>query len=389
MREPVDDIALYAHWPFCLSLCPYCDFNSHVRENIDQAVWRKAFLRELEHYAAQVPGRRLTSIFFGGGTPSLMPPETAGALIARARDLFVTDKDIEITLEANPTSAENSTLEGFAEAGIGRLSLGVQALNDAALSSLGRTHTAAEARATIAAAGEIFSRFSFDLIYGRPGQTPDAWARELDEAIGLARGHLSAYQLTIEAGTPYFLAQARGDLVLPDDEDGAAMFEHTQEALAGAGLPAYEVSNHAKPGQESHHNLTYWNYRDYLGVGPGAHGRITIDGETHATRQHRAPEVWLKQVLKAGHSTRTNTVLSRDTKITEMVMMGMRLAAGINSEEFRRRIGKYPTEVFAPDVVTRLVGAGYLNWTETGFHATPPGRQRLNAVINTLLKTRQ
>ncbi|MBT3929700.1 MAG: coproporphyrinogen III oxidase [Rhodospirillaceae bacterium] len=385
MNDPGGDIALYVHWPFCLSLCPYCDFNSHVRETIDQGAWRDGLLRELEHYAARVPGRRLTSIFFGGGTPSLMPPETARAVIARARELFVPDPEIEITLEANPTSVEQSALVGFAEAGVNRLSLGVQALDDAALSALGRTHAVSEARAAIAAAADIFERFSFDLIYARPGQTPDAWMRELDGALALTRGHLSVYQLTIEAGTPFFLAQARGDLQLPDEADGAAMFEQTQDALAAAGLPAYEISNHAAPGQESRHNLTYWHYRDYLGVGPGAHGRITVDGQIRATRQHRAPEIWLKRALESGHATQNDTVLPRATLTAELVMMGLRLAAGIDAGELTQRIGKRPDEIFAPSTIDRLVGAGYLDWRDDGFNATPAGRQRLNAVVDALL----
>ena len=387
MNDPGGDSALYVHWPFCLSLCPYCDFNSHVRETVDQGAWRDGLLRELDHYAAQVPGRRLTSIFFGGGTPSLMPPETVRAVIARARELFLPDPEIEITLEANPTSVEQSALTAFADAGINRLSLGVQALEDAALSALGRTHAASEARAAIAAAADIFERFSFDLIYARPGQTPDAWMRELDGALELARGHLSVYQLTIEAGTPFFLAQARGDLQLPDEADGAAMFEQTQDALTAAGLPAYEVSNHAAPGQESRHNLTYWHYRDYLGIGPGAHGRITVDGEIRATRQHRAPEIWLKRVEDAGHATQDNAVLPGATLIAELVMMGLRLTTGIDAGEFTRRVGKSPAEIFAPATIDALVDAGYLDWRETGFAATAPGRQRLNAVVDALLST--
>ena len=389
MSEQKDDIALYVHWPFCLSLCPYCDFNSHVRETVDQGAWREALLRELEHYAARTPGRRLTSIFFGGGTPSLMPPATAGALIDRARTLFELDPDIEITLEANPTSAESDALARFAEVGINRLSLGVQALDDAALSALGRTHSAAEARATIAAASGIFDRYSFDLIYARPDQTPDQWRRELDEAIELAHGHISAYQLTIEAGTPYFLAQARGDLTLPEEVSGAAMFEQTQHTLAAAGLPAYEISNHAKPGQESRHNLAYWYYRDYVGVGPGAHGRLTEGGKIHATRQHRAPEIWLKKALEAGHATRQDAVLTRDTKIAEMVMMGLRLADGIDATNFRRRIGRSPADIFAPEAIERLVEAGYIEWRDDGFGATREGRQRLNALVDVLLDARR
>ncbi len=392
MSGPVttdDGIALYVHWPFCLSLCPYCDFNSHVREEIDHGLWRDALVRELEHYAAMVPGRRLTSIFFGGGTPSLMPPETAGAVIARARDLFAHDRDIEITLEANPTSAERAYLASFADAGVNRLSLGIQALEDAALSTLGRTHTADEGHAAISAAGEIFERVSFDLIYSRPGQTPEAWQRELDEAIERARGHLSVYQLTIEAGTPYFLARAKGDLVLPGEADGAAMFEQTQATLEDAGLPAYEVSNHAEPGQESLHNLTYWYYRDYLGVGPGAHGRMTLNGEIHATRQHRVPEIWAKQVIEGGHAARENAVLPRATRIAEMVMMGLRLTGGIEHAEFARRVGALPDDVFAQDTIARLTDAGYLEWGSKSFRATAAGQQRLNAVVDTLLDAQE
>ncbi len=385
MTAPAGDIALYVHWPFCLSLCPYCDFNSHVRDTIDQGAWRDGLLRELEHYAARVPGRRLTSIFFGGGTPSLMPPETARAIITRAQELFTHDPELEITLEANPTSAEQAALAGFADAGVNRLSLGVQALDDAALSALGRTHAVSEARTAIATAADIFERFSFDLMYARPGQTPDAWMRELDSALALTRGHLSVYQLTIEAGTPFFLAQARGDLQLPDEAEGAAMFEQTQDALAAAGLPAYEISNHAAPGQESRHNLTYWHYRDYVGVGPGAHGRITIDGQIRATRQHRAPEIWLERTLQAGHATQDDAVLPHETLTAELVMMGLRLAAGIDAGEFTQRIGISPGETFPPATIDRLVDAGYLDWREDGFGATAAGRQRLNAVVDALL----
>lgn len=385
MSDHDDDIALYVHWPFCLSLCPYCDFNSHVREAIDQGAWRDGLLRELEHHAARTPNRRLTSIFFGGGTPSLMPPGTAGAVIARARELFVPAPDLEITLEANPTSAERDALADFAAAGVNRLSLGVQALDDAALSALGRTHAAAEARAAIAAAAETFGRFSFDLIYGRPGQTPAAWRHELDAALPLARGHISLYQLTVEPGTPFYLAQARGGLVLPDEAAGAAMFEQTQEALAAAGLPAYEISNHAEPGQESRHNLTYWHYRDYLGVGPGAHGRLHENGEIRALRQHRAPEIWLERTLQAGHATQEDTALPTEVRIAECVMMGLRMTAGIDAATFTRRTGRTPDEAFAPDTVARLVDAGYLDWRTDGFGATQAGRHRLNAVVGALL----
>lgn len=387
MADSDADIALYVHWPFCLSLCPYCDFNSHVREHVDQGAWREALLRELEHYAALTPGRQLTSIFFGGGTPSLMAPETAGAIVGRARELFTTDSDLEITLEANPTSAETSVLSGFARAGVNRLSLGIQALDDAALAALGRTHSAAEARAAIAMARDLFGRFSFDLIYARPGQTAAAWESELEEAIALTRGHLSVYQLTIEPGTPFFLAQARGALELPPEDDGAAMFEITQTILERAGLPAYEISNHATPGAESRHNLTYWRHRDYLGIGPGAHGRITIDAAVYETRQHRAPEIWLARVQENGHATQTRAPLDRITLIEEVTMMGLRLVEGIDRDAFARRTGMPMDAAFSAGTLAQLEQAGFLESGADHIAATAAGRQRLNAVIAALLNS--
>lgn len=391
MADGDTDIALYVHWPFCLSLCPYCDFNSHVRDNVDQGAWREALLCELEHYAGQIPGRRLTSIFFGGGTPSLMPPETAGAIIRRARELFSADAALEITLEANPTSAEIKALERFAEFGVNRISLGIQALDDAALAALGRTHSAEEARAAIIMAQDVFERFSFDLIYARPGQTPDAWRSELNSAIELSRGHLSAYQLTIEPGTPFFLAQARGALDLPPEEDGAAMFEITQTILESAGMPAYEISNHAAPGSESRHNLTYWRHKDYLGIGPGAHGRITLGSadvrKVHETRQHRAPEIWLNRTREHGHATQTSAPLEQVTLIEEVTMMGLRLVEGINRDAFRRRTGKTISEAFQPGTLAQLEAAGFLKTDDTHIAATAAGRQRLNGVIAALLSS--
>lgn len=387
MAEPTRDIALYVHWPFCLSLCPYCDFNSHVRDDIDHPAWRDALLRELEHYAAQTPDRQLTSIFFGGGTPSLMDPATTAAIIARARELFSTGEDLEITLEANPTSAETGVLSGFAEAGVNRLSLGIQALDDAALSALGRTHSVAEARAAILLSSDIFDRFSFDLIYARPEQSPDAWQDELQSALDLTRGHLSAYQLTIEAGTPFFLAQARGALDLPGEDDGAAMFEITQRVLEDAGMPAYEISNHAQPGDESVHNLTYWRHRDYLGIGPGAHGRITLNNRVHETRQHRAPEIWLERTHANGHATQRATALDTESLIAEVAMMGLRLVEGLEATSFAQRTGVSLDQAFSPDVIGHLIEAGYLERSPDRMAATMAGRQRLNAVLEALLNT--
>lgn len=387
MADTQQDIALYVHWPFCLSLCPYCDFNSHVRDTIDQGAWRAALLRELAHYADQAPDRRLTSIFFGGGTPSLMPPETAAAIIAQAKTSFTPAPDIEITLEANPTSAETKVLESFRKAGINRLSLGIQALDDAALSALGRTHSQAEAKACIAVARALFERFSFDLIYARPGQTPHAWETELTQAIALSRGHLSAYQLTIEPGTPFFLAQARGALSLPDEDHGTRMFEITQRVLETAGLPAYEISNHAAPGEESRHNLTYWHHGDYLGIGPGAHGRLQLDGTVHETRQHRAPEIWLERCLTHGHATQRSTPLLQDLLVEEVTMMGLRLIKGIDGAVFKIRTGLSLDQAFAPGTITQLTEAGFLETRPGHLVATAAGRQRLNAVIDLLLNS--
>ncbi|HLO76499.1 MAG TPA: radical SAM family heme chaperone HemW, partial [Magnetospirillum sp.] len=297
MRDP--GFGIYIHWPFCLSKCPYCDFNSHVAASIDQPRWRAALLAELEHFAQAKPGATVTSIFFGGGTPSLMEPATAGALIERVAALWPTAPGLEITMEANPSTVEAGRFRDFRAAGVGRLSLGVQALDDQSLKFLGRRHDAGEALAALGVAGRLFPRFSFDLIYARPGQSPAAWRAELARALSLAGDHLSMYQLTIEDGTAFAPAHARGDFELPSEDDQAAMFEITQELTAAAGLPAYEVSNHARPGGECRHNLTYWLGGDYVGVGPGAHGRL--NGQ--ALRQHRAPDIWLERVESHGHAT--------------------------------------------------------------------------------------
>ncbi|MDJ0947190.1 MAG: radical SAM family heme chaperone HemW [Kiloniellales bacterium] len=381
--EAEDDpgFGLYVHWPFCRSKCPYCDFNSHVRESIDQARWRAALLRELEHAAAGSARRRLTSIFFGGGTPSLMAPETAAAVIERAKALWRLDPEAEITLEANPTSAEAQAFRGFRAAGVDRLSLGVQALEDDALRALGRQHGAAEALAALRLARQVFPRVSFDLIYARPGQDCTAWRAELRRALAEAPGHLSVYQLTIEPGTAFHAAQRRGELVVPDEETAAALFDATQEVLDAAGLPAYEVSNHARPGEASQHNLTYWRYGDYLGVGPGAHGRITRAGRKLATRRHRAPEAWLKLVETRGHGTREEAVLDGELRLAEMVMMGLRLGEGIPRGRFRREFAAAPEAIFDPARIESAAEAGYLELDAQGLRATAAGRRRLDALI--------
>jgi len=377
---------LYVHWPFCLSKCPYCDFNSHVRDSIEQARWRAALLRELEHAAAGSAGHRITSIFFGGGTPSLMAPETAAAVIERAATLWRLDPEAEITLEANPTSAEAEAFRGFRAAGVNRLSLGVQALEDDALRALGRQHGAAEALAALRLARRVFPRVSFDLIYARPGQGLDAWRAELGRALEEAPDHLSVYQLTIEPGTAFHAAQRRGELVVPDEDRAAALFDATQEVLEVAGLPAYEVSNHARPGQASRHNLTYWRYGDYLGVGPGAHGRITRGGRKLATRRHRAPEAWLHLVETQGHGTREETVLDADLRLAEMVMMGLRLSEGIPRAGFLRELAAEPEEILDPARIASAVEAGYLELDAQALRATMAGRRRLDALIRHVLE---
>jgi putative oxygen-independent coproporphyrinogen III oxidase len=376
---------LYVHWPFCLSKCPYCDFNSHVRAAIDHGRWRQALLREMDYYAADTHARTLTSIFFGGGTPSLMEPATVAAVIERAAGHWHFAPDIEITLEANPTSVEAGKFAGFRSAGVNRVSLGVQALNDADLKFLGRHHSAAEARAAIEIARRSFGRYSFDLIYARPEQSVASWRAELAEAIDLAGDHLSVYQLTIEPETVFGAAHRRGELQVPEEDDAAALYELTQEVLGAAGLPAYEISNHARPGAESRHNLTYWRYGDYVGIGPGAHGRLTIGGEKFATRQHRAPEAWLAAVETTGHATRRRDPVPPADRLNELMMMGLRTLEGVRRTRVVAECGRPLEAVIDAARLDRLVGGGFLLLDEVALRATPAGSQRLNAVIAELL----
>lgn len=382
---PDPGFAVYIHWPFCKSKCPYCDFNSHVRDGIEQERWQSALLTELDHAAGETAGRRVTSIFFGGGTPSLMAPATVAALLDRAAARWDLAADIEITLEANPTSVEASRFRDLRAAGVNRLSLGVQALDDAALRFLGRGHDLAEALAALALAGAHFARYSFDLIYARPGQTLAAWRAELECALALAGDHLSLYQLTIEPGTAFAAAHARGDIVLPDDERAGALYEATQERLDRDGLAAYEISNHARPGGESRHNLTYWRYGDYVGIGPGAHGRLTRGGEKMATRRRRAPETWLAAVERQGHGSEEPVVLSPGERWQEMLMMGLRLAEGIDRARFRAETGAEIEDAVDAARLADLVEGGFLQSDTQGLRATAAGRQRLNAVLAALL----
>jgi putative oxygen-independent coproporphyrinogen III oxidase len=379
-------LAVYVHWPFCKAKCPYCDFNSHVRETVDQRRWRAALLAEIDHYAAETEGRRVTSVFFGGGTPSLMPTETAAAVIERIRARWDVAPDAEITLEANPTSAEAGNFKALRQAGVNRLSLGVQALDDGDLAFLGRQHSAAEALEAVSAAKQAMGRVSFDLIYARPGQTAEGWAAELSRALTLAQGHLSLYQLTIERGTPFFAAARDARFTLPDEETAATLFEQTQAILEAAGMPAYEISNHAAPGQESRHNMAYWRGWDYVGIGPGAHGRLTISGQPVATEQTPAPEHWLAAVEAQGHGTRKRETLSPENRAAERVMTGLRLTSGIDRAEFAALSGRPLEDMVDAKALRRLIDAGYVESDDAGLRATAEGRLRLNAVIGALLK---
>jgi putative oxygen-independent coproporphyrinogen III oxidase len=381
---PAERLAVYIHWPFCRSKCPYCDFNSHVRAGVEAARWTRALLSDLHRQAELAPGREVGSVFFGGGTPSLMPPETVAALVEAVRSHWVVSPDLEVTLEANPNSAEADRFRAFAAAGVNRLSLGVQALDPAALRMLGRAHSRSEAIAAIEHAREIFPRFSFDLIYARPGQTVTAWRRELDEALTLAGEHLSLYQLTIEPGTAFATAARLGEIALPDEDVTAELFEMTQDRLSRQGLPAYEISNHARHGAECRHNLAYWRYQDYVGIGPGAHGRLTRGGAKYATRRYRLPEKWLAAVEAAGTGLEATTLIAPETAVEEMLMMGLRLVEGISRERLEEAAGR-ETETLFGDSLAPLIEGGFLALDRERLAATTAGRQRLNSVLAALL----
>ncbi len=386
MLRRMEPLALYIHWPFCLAKCPYCDFNSHVREHIPQARFRAALRAELAWEAARLGRRPLASIFFGGGTPSLMEPETVAALIEDARRLFDAAPEIEITLEANPTSVEAGRLATFHRVGVNRASLGVQALDDGVLRLLGRQHSAAQAVAALELARATFPRVSFDLIYARPGQDQAAWRAELRQALTLAADHLSLYQLTIEPGTAFATRQARGEIVLPDGDAAAALYAATNEEAAKFGLLPYEVSNYAVPGGESRHNLAYWRYGDYAGIGPGAHGRIALDGALIATRRHRAPEPWAERVEHNGHGTVEEAALTPDERAREMLLMGLRLGEGIDPARFAERTGIALLEAVNTGTLQAALEEDYLVWRDGRLAATQQGRLRLDALLTELAR---
>jgi oxygen-independent coproporphyrinogen-3 oxidase len=370
---------IYVHWPFCASKCPYCDFNSHVRASgIDEARFLRAYLAELRHWASLAPDRRVGSIFFGGGTPSLMSAATIEAILGEIARLWSLDSDAEITLEANPSSVEASRFRGYRAAGVNRVSLGVQSLVDADLRALGRLHTVPEAAAAIDVSRETFARSSFDLIYARPGQTLQAWQQELEQALALAGAHLSLYQLTIEAGTPFFELHARGRLRVPESEMAHDFYELTQDMTGDAGLPAYEISNHAAPGEECRHNLLYWRYGEYVGIGPGAHGRVVAAGQRHATTTERQPERWVALVEAQGHGMLESTPLSRPEQADEALLMGLRLTEGLDLDRLAAVGGVEPKAKAVDD----LVGLGLIERCgKRRLRATPPGRMILNEIV--------
>ena len=370
---------VYIHWPFCLSKCPYCDFNSHVRrEPIDEARFVRAFSAEIASTAARVPGRTVSTIFFGGGTPSLMQPATVGAILDAVAKHWHVAPDAEVTLEANPTSVEAARFRGYRAAGVNRVSLGVQALDDAALAELGRMHSAREALDAVAVARSIFDRTSFDLIYARPRQQPKDWADELTRALSEAGEHLSLYQLTVEPETPFAALRAAGKLAIPDDDLARALYDTTQDICAAHGLPAYEISNHARPGAECRHNLVYWRAHEYAGIGPGAHGRLDIDDGRHATATDKRPEAWLMRVEGNGHGLVTDDLLTREEMADEFLLMGLRLAEGIELARYTALSGR----TIDPDRVATLQEHGLVETTPAGrLRVTLPGFPVLDAVV--------
>ncbi|HAD88050.1 MAG TPA: coproporphyrinogen III oxidase [Rhodospirillaceae bacterium] len=377
---------VYVHWPFCESKCPYCDFNSHVAETVDQARWARALVSDLAHYAEDTSERTVTTVFFGGGTPSLMRPETVATVIDGIKGLWTTAPDMEISLEANPSSAEIAAFPDLKAAGVTRLSVGVQSFSDDALAGLGRRHDATAARRALAGAREYFQEFSFDLIYARPGQSEASWREELNQALEFAGPHLSFYQLTIEPGTPFH----KDGVQAADDETGAALFDATQEILGGAGLPAYEISNHARPGHECRHNLNIWRGWDYVGVGPGAHGRLALGSpgatDDRGTHQIHNPDRWLEKVESQGHGTAKRRKLAARDRARERIIMGLRLSEGMDRARFRAQTGAEVLEFIDDRALAASLDEGYVTLDDARFAATAEGRLRLNGLLAALLK---
>lgn len=370
-------LALYIHWPFCISKCPYCDFNSHVRESVDQEAWRAALLADMAHEAGLTPGRKLSSIFFGGGTPSLMPPSTVAALINAAEQHWGYDENMEITLEANPSSVEAARFADLALAGVNRVSLGLQSLDDAALAFLGRAHSVAESLQALTIAQQHFARVNIDLIYARPDQTADAWDAELARALALGTDHMSLYQLTIEAGTRFETLVRTGHFIPADDDDAATLYELTQAATTAAGMPAYEISNHARTGQESRHNLSYWRYDDYIGIGPGAHGRRL----NSATQRHKKPENFLSGIERNAHGIVSEDALDAPSRATEALLMGLRLAEGVDLTRLSKRTQVAADALLDLHAVDKIARLGLIQRVGDHVTVTPQGMPLLDAIL--------
>jgi putative oxygen-independent coproporphyrinogen III oxidase len=374
LSEP---LALYIHWPFCISKCPYCDFNSHVRESVDQDAWRTALLKDMAYEAGLTKGRSLTSIFFGGGTPSLMPPATVSALIDAAEAHWGFADDIEITLEANPSSVEAARFADVAKAGVNRVSLGLQSLDDGALAFLGRAHSVTESCAALEIAQQHFARVNIDLIYARPDQTADQWEAELRQALSFGTDHMSLYQLTIEPGTRFETMVRTGQFLPADNDEAATLYDRTQSLTAAAGLPAYEISNHSRQGSESRHNLSYWRYDDYIGIGPGAHGRRL----NNATQRHKKPENFISAIERNGHALASEEVLDPASRATEALLMGLRLAEGICLDRLSQKTGIAPESLIDTEAVDRIAKLGLIHRSESRVIVTTQGMPLLDAIL--------
>lgn len=380
------ELGIYIHWPFCLSKCPYCDFNTYVRADIDQERWAVAYLKSLRQYAEKTNDYTVISIYFGGGTPSLMKPQTVARIIDEVNKRWTVMDDVEITLEANPTSVEMAKLKAFMEAGVNRISLGVQALNDPDLKFLGREHSADQAISAISLTQDLFDRMSFDLIYARPDQSLQDWEAELNRAASLAKGHLSLYQLTIERNTPFYYDHEQGKFCVPKEDVAADFYNLTQDILGEHNLPAYEVSNHAAPDQESRHNLIYWRYQDYIGIGPGAHGRLTLDGEKYATREHHAADIWLEGVERKGFGAHPYQKLSGYDRYVEALMMGLRLREGISFNSLAAQGEREWDAYLDHDKLETCISQGWASKTNRCLCLSQEGRLRLNVLMSYLIK---
>jgi len=387
-KGPIEKgIGLYIHWPFCQSKCPYCDFNSHVRQSIDETAWEQALLQELAYVGQQTKGQALTSVFFGGGTPSLMPARTVQKLLEALGQYWVLDSDLEVTLEGNPNSIEVSKYRDFKAAGINRVSVGIQSLRQDSLTFLGRLHNADEAKRALEITSTLFDRSSFDLIYALPNQTAKEWQKELEEALNFARGHLSLYQLIIEPGTAFYTRYQRGDFQLPSEEKSAELYELTRDIVGQQGYVDYEVSNYAKEGHQCRHNTLYWTYGDYVCIGPGAHGRVSLGGEKHAIKNYKAPETWLDKVKQHGHGQEITDPLTVEDQVIEHLLMGLRLKTGLHKENFHKMHGVSLEELLDPKKVSFLKELGFLEESETHLYVTPSGLLRLNTITSELVTT--